>query len=68
MITLPIPKSFNLDRFVNVVCLPNKFGQIDDSWNGKMFTITGFGFIDHKVLPKRLQLGKKCMKNQFENV
>ena len=25
---ITLPKSFNLDHFVNAVCLPNKFGQI----------------------------------------
>ena len=62
---ITLPKSFNLDHFVNAVCLPNKFGQIDESWNGKMFTMTGFGQIDNKVLPKKLQLGQKSMKNEF---
>ena len=62
---ITLPKSFNLDHFVNAVCLPNKFGLIDESWNGKMFTITGFGQIKDKVLPKKLQLGQKSMINDF---
>ena len=62
---ITLPKSFNLDHFVNVVCLPNEFGPIDDSWNGKMLTITGFGRIKKKVVSKKLQVAKKCMINNF---
>ena len=64
LIKLP-DSSFDLDHFVNVICLPNKFGPIDESWNGKMLTITGFGRIKNKVVPRRLQLGQKCMMNIF---
>ena len=62
---ITLPHSFELDNFVNVICLPNKFGPIDESWNGKMLTITGFGRIKNKVVSKKLQVAKKCMINNF---
>ena len=62
---ITLPNSFNLDHFVNVICLPNKFGPIDESWNGKMLTMTGFGRINQSFVPANLHLGQKCMINNF---
>ena len=56
-------KLFNFDRFVNAVCLPNKFDQIDESWDGEIFTIAGFGRITNKDFPTKLQIGQKSMFN-----
>ena len=63
---ITLPKSFNLDKFVNAVCLPNKFGQFDKKWNGQKFTISGFGRISDNPpkYPTKLQLGQG-MKNHF---
>ena len=58
---ITLPTSFNLDRFVNPVCLPNKFGPLDDSWNGEMFTITGFGRIKNKDYPTKLHIGETTL-------
>ena len=56
-------KLFSFDRFVNAVCLPNKFDQIDESWDGEIFTIAGFGRITNKDFPTKLQIGQKSMFN-----
>ena len=52
-------KLFTFNRFVNAVCLPNKFDQIDESWDGEIFTIAGFGRITNNDFPTKLQIGQK---------
>ena len=57
---------FGQDLFVNSICLPNKFDSIDESWDGEMFTITGFGEINsERDIPRKLQRAQKSMKIQF---
>ena len=68
LIKFPEEKTFVFDQhlFVNSICLPNKFDNIDESWDGEIFTITGFGEINsNKDKPRKLQLAEESMKIQF---
>ena len=68
LIKFPEAKSFVFDKhsLVTSICLPNKFDKVDDSWDGEMFTITGFGHINsNEDVPKKLQLAQESMKIQF---
>ena len=68
LIKFPESKTFVFDQhlFVNSICLPNKFDNIDESWDGEIFTITGFGEINsNKDKPRKLQLAEESMKIQF---
>ena len=60
---IELPEKFNLNpRFVNPVCLPNNFGEIDELWNGKKFTISGWGRINsYNDRPRKLQFAQKSM-------
>ena len=68
MIKFPESKSFVFDKYLLVtsICLPWQIDNIDKSWDGEMFTITGFGHINSdEDVPKKLQLAQESMKIQF---
>ena len=73
LIKFPESKSFVFDKhfLVTSICLPWQIDNIDKSWDGEMFTMTGFGQINSKGdKPKKLQLAQgsnkrfnfKCMQ------
>ena len=61
---IELPEKFNLNpKFVNPVCLPNNFGEIDESWNHKKFTISGWGNVNSKrKFARKLQFAQKSIK------
>ena len=65
---IELPEKFNLNpKFVNPVCLPNNFGEIDESWNHKKFTISGWGNVNSKrKFARKLQFAQKSMKKLFK--
>ena len=65
MIKFPESKSFVFDKhfLVTSICLPWQIDNIDESWDGEMFTMTGFGHINSKGdTPKKLQLAQESNK------
>ena len=68
LIKFPESKSFVFDKhlLVTSICLPWQIDNIDKSWDGEMFTMTGFGHINSKGdTPKKLQLAQERNKKKF---